>query len=116
VDDPNAEALHNLRKRIKAARYALEHLQHCCEPALLAWIQELRQAQELLGELHDLQILSHTLGGSGSTLKSHRLPVLHRELEGQRAENWLRWRELAQRLQQDSHRRAIHRQLLELGR
>jgi len=116
VEDPTAEALHDLRKRIKAARYALEHLEDWCEPALKAWIQELRQAQELLGELHDLQILSHTLAGSGNTLKSHRLPVLRSELEGQQAEHWQRWRELAQRLQQDSHRRAIHRQLLELGR
>ena len=116
VEDPSAEALHDLRKRIKAARYALEHLEDWCEPALKAWIQELRQAQELLGELHDLQILSHTLAGSGNTLKSHRLPVLRSELEGQQGEHWLRWRELAQRLQQDSHRRAIHRQLLELGR
>jgi CHAD domain-containing protein len=116
VEDPTAEALHDLRKRIKAARYALEHLEDWCEPALKAWIQELRQAQELLGELHDLQILSHTLAGSGNTLKSHRLPVLRSELEGQQAEHWLRWRELAQRLQQDSHRRAIQRQLLELGR
>ena len=116
VEDPTAEALHDLRKRIKAARYALEHLEDWCEPALKAWIQELRQAQELLGELHDLQILSHTLAGSGNTLKSHRLPVLRSELEGQQGEHWLRWRELAQRLQQDSHRRAIHRQLLELGR
>ncbi len=117
VEDPSAEALHDLRKRIKAARYALEHLEDWCEPALQAWIQELRQAQETLGELHDLQILSHTLGGSGnSSLKSHRLPVLRSELEGQQAGHWLRWRELAQGLQQDSHRRAIHRQLLELGR
>ena len=116
VEDPTAEALHDLRKRIKAARYALEHLENWCEPALRAWIQELRQAQEILGELHDLQILSHTLAGHEGSLKSPHLPVLRNELEGQQAEHWLRWRELSQRLQQDSHRRAIHRQLLELGR
>ena len=116
VEDPTAEALHDLRKRIKAARYALEPLENWCEPVLRAWIQELRQAQELLGELHDLQILSHTLAGSESSLKSPHLPVLRSELEGQQAQHWLRWRELAQRLQQDSHRRTIHRQLLELGR
>lgn len=115
LEDPTAEALHDLRKRIKGARYALEHLEDWCEPALRAWIQELRQAQDHLGELHDLQILSHTLGGSGSPLKSSRLPVLRSELEGQQTEHWRRWRELAQRLQQDHHRQAIHRQLLELG-
>jgi len=115
VEDPTAEALHDLRKRIKAARYALEHLEDWCEPALLAWIHELRQAQEHLGELHDLQILNHTLGGSGSTLKSTRLPVLRSELEGLQSEHWRRWRELARRLQHDNQRYAIHRQLLELG-
>jgi len=41
--------------------------------------------------------------------------VLRSELECQQAEHRLRWRELAQLLQQDSHRRAIQRQLLELG-
>ena len=115
VEDPTAEALHDLRKRIKAARYALEHLEDWCEPALRAWIQELRQAQEHLGELHDLQILNHTLGGSGSSLTSTRLPVLCSELEGQQKEHWCRWRELARRLHHDNHRHAIHRQLLELG-
>ena len=116
VEDPTAEALHDLRKRIKAARYALEHLEDWCGPALRAWIQELRQAQEHLGELHDLQILNLTLGGGRSALKSSRLVVLRSELEGQQAEHWLRWRELALRLQQDHHRHAIHRQLLELGK
>lgn len=115
VEDPTAEALHDLRKHIKTARYALEHLGNWCEPALQDWIQELRQAQELLGELHDLQILCHTLGGSRHSLKASRLPALSSELEGQQAEHWLRWRELAQRLQQDTHRRFIQHQLLELG-
>ena len=115
VEDPSAEALHDLRKRIKAARYALEHLEKWCEPALQAWIQELRQAQAHLGELHDLEILSHTLRGSGSRLKSHPLPMLRSELEDQRRDHWLRWRELAQRLQQDHQRHATHRHLLELG-
>jgi len=115
VEDPAAEALHDLRKRIKAARYSLEHLEAWCEPALKSFIEELRQAQAHLGELHDLQILIHTLGGSESPLQSPRLPVLRGELEGQQATNWQRWRELARRLQQDSHRHAIHRHLLALG-
>jgi CHAD domain-containing protein len=42
VEDPAAEALHDLRKRIKAARYALEHLEAWCEPALKSFIEELR--------------------------------------------------------------------------
>ena len=115
MEDPAAEVLHDLRKRIKGARYALEHLEDWCQPPLQAWVQELRQAQDHLGELHDLQILGRSLGDNAKLLKASRLPVLRGELEAQQREHWLRWRELAQRLQQDNHRRTIHRQLLELG-
>lgn len=116
VEDPAAEALHDLRKRIKAARYALEHLEDWCEPPLQAWIQELRQAQDHLGELHDLQILGGSLGDNAKRLKASSLPVLRSELQAQQREHWLHWRELAQRLQQDDNRQDIQRRLLELGR
>jgi CHAD domain-containing protein len=116
VEDPAAEALHDLRKRIKAARYALEHLEDWCEPPLQAWIQELRQAQDHLGELHDLQILSGSLGDNAKLLKASSLPVLRSELQAEQREHWLRWRELAQRLQHDDNRQDIQRRLLELGR
>jgi CHAD domain-containing protein len=115
VEDPAAEVLHDLRKRIKAARYALDDLEDWCEPPLRAWVQELRRAQDHLGELHDLQILDRSLGDNAKLLKASHLPMLRGELEAQQREHWLRWRELAQRLQRDSDRRAIHRQLLELG-
>jgi CHAD domain-containing protein len=114
LDDPAAEALHDLRKRIKAARYALEPLQDWCEPPLQAWIGELRQAQDHLGELHDLQVLSRTLG-SGDRLAKGTLPVLASLLAERQLEHWLRWREQAQRLLLDDQRRAVQRQLLELG-
>jgi CHAD domain-containing protein len=82
----------------------------------LAWIEDLRQAQDLLGELHDLQILIRTLADGGSHRKQKDLPVLRAELEGQRLQHWLRWHELSQRLLADSNRYSIQRQLLELGR
>jgi CHAD domain-containing protein len=115
VDDPTAEALHDLRKAIKAARYALEHLEDWCEPALQSWIQQLRQAQEQLGELHDLQILGSCLGDNAKLLKPSRLPVLCSELETQQRDHWLRWRDLAETLHQDDQRRNIQRRLLALG-
>jgi len=116
VEDPAAEVLHDLRKQIKAARYALEHLEAWCEPPLQAWVQELRQAQDHLGELHDLQILGRSLGDNAKLLKTAHLPVLNRELEAQQREHWLHWREQAQRLLQDGQRRSIQRLLLELGK
>ena len=116
VTDPAAEALHELRKRIKAARYCLENLEPWCDASLLAWIEDLRQAQDHLGELHDLQILNRSLKEGGNHRKRKDLPVLHAELEGQQLQHWLRWHELSQRLLADSNRSSIQRQLLQLGR
>jgi CHAD domain-containing protein len=115
VDDPSAEALHGLRKRIKQARYSLEGLQPWCTPAVRSWIEELKQAQDDLGDLHDLQVLSLTLMGHESLRKTEDLPVLHAELAGRQQRHWLRWRELAQRLQDDGHRNAIQRQLADMS-
>lgn len=115
VEDPASEALHGLRKRIKEARYSLENLERWCEPPLLAWLEDLRQAQQHLGELHDLQILYRNLADSHSLRKRSALPVLRTELEGQQLQHWLRWRELARSLVSDSKRHTLQRQLAALG-
>lgn len=115
LEDPAGEALHDLRKRIKRARYSLESLERWCEPPLRTWIHDLRQAQDHLGELHDLQILGHGFLEREQLRKATSLPVLTAELQRQRQLHWLQWRELAQRLHQDDHRKAIQRHLLELG-
>jgi CHAD domain-containing protein len=113
--DPEGESLHDLRKRIKKARYSLENLQHWCAPPLREWIHDLRQAQDHLGELHDLQILQLSLVERGQRGKSPDLPVLHGELVDQRNLHWQGWRELAQRLREDGQRKSLHRHLLALG-
>lgn len=115
VEDPNAEVLHELRKRIKQARYSVENLGRWCEPPLQEWMEDLRQAQDHLGELHDLQILQSRFAGDEPFRKAAGLPVLRAELENQQRLHWQRWRELALRLHQDSHRKAIQHHLLELG-
>lgn len=113
--DPAATALHGLRKRIKAARYGLDIVDVWCEPPLLAWIDDLRQAQDHLGELHDLQVLNHNLSDSVNLRQRPRLPVLRAELEALQLQHWLRWRALAERLQRDEQRTALQRHLLTLG-
>jgi CHAD domain-containing protein len=115
VEDPTAEALHGLRKRIKAARYSLENLERWCSPPLLAWIDDLRQAQDHLGDLHDLQIVNGTLAVGKGLRKRSALPVLQAELENQTLHHWLCWRELSQRLIRHSNRKMIQSQLVSLG-
>ncbi len=115
TDDPTAEALHALRKRIKGARYALEHFEGWCQQPLKDWIAELRQAQDHLGELHDLQVLSRSLSQRSGPLKSERLPILRSEIERQQQEHWQRWQQQAQRMRCDSNRHAIQLALVQLG-
>lgn len=114
VNDPEAEVLHDLRKRIKRARYGLEPFERWCQPALLDWIEDLKQAQEHLGELHDLQVLQRGVVVAESLRCIVQLPVLRAELAAQREVHWLRWRALAERLCQDRDRRATQRLLLDL--
>lgn len=113
--DPLAETLHGLRKRIKQARYSLEHLDPWCVPAIQTWIQDLRSAQDHLGDLHDLQILHRNFILGDSLKKPLKLPVLQAELEAQQEVAWVQWRELAERMHTESYRRTVQRQLLELG-
>ena len=115
AEDPTAEALHDLRKRIKGARYALEHFEHWCDPILKAWIAELRQAQDDLGELHDLQFLSRILNESSGPLKAERLPSLCSEIENQQQDRWQRWQEQARWMRCDSNRHGIQLALLQIG-
>ena len=115
VEDPFAESLHGLRKRIKQARYALEGLDPWCAPPLRDWVKDLRLAQDHLGELHDLQVLHSTFEAHGTFQKSLGLPALRAELQAQQRGHWSQWQELARRLQADSQRRSIQRHLLELG-
>jgi hypothetical protein len=78
-------------------------------------VQDLRQAQDHLGELHDLQVLNQIFVEREHLRQPSAVPVLHAELEGQQQLHWLRWRELAQRLHQDCARQTIQRHLLALG-
>ncbi len=113
--DPEAECLHDLRKRIKNARYSLEPLERWCAPALRERVQELRAAQDHLGELHDLQILNRGFVERERRGRPSDLPVLRAVLEQQRHQHWQGWRELAERLCADEARQAMQRQLLALG-
>lgn len=114
--DPAASSLHDLRKRIKAMRYALDTLQPWCAPALLEWVEDLRQAQEHLGELHDLQILGRRFVARNGQGRGSGLPRFRALLRDQELEHWRCWRALALRLASGDARDGIRRQLLDLGR
>ena len=116
VEDPFSETLHDLRKCIKRARYAMENLEAWCSPPLLDWIEDLRQAQDHLGNLHDLQILQSSFRKDERLWATSQMPVMRAELVSLQRLHWLQWRELALRMHQVGNRHAIQHQLQMLGR
>jgi len=114
-EDPAADSLHGLRKRIKMARYALEPLEPFCPAELRGWIADLRQAQGHLGELHDLQVLEGRLQAEGQRRRGKGLTGLRQELARQRQEHWRLWCQQAPALQADGRRHCVQNLLLELG-
>jgi CHAD domain-containing protein len=114
-DDPRAKELHDLRKRIKGVRYASENLEPFLDDTIGAWIRELKQAQDNLGDLHDLQVLAAALSDRSLPVTLKELPEMGREIQRQQAERWRQWQEQAQRLSCEDGRRAIHQHLLRLA-
>ncbi|WP_216904481.1 CHAD domain-containing protein [Synechococcus sp. CCY 9618] len=115
AEDPSSEDLHDLRKRIKGVRYALENLEPFLAPSVLAWIAQLRQAQDDLGELHDLQVIQSLLLDRPRSRPHGGFPALEAEIGRQRSDHWHRWRELSAELCNASGRHNLQRELFALG-
>jgi CHAD domain-containing protein len=107
ASDPRSEELHSLRKRIKGVRYALEHLVDLLDAPGQGWIAALKQAQGLLGDLHDLQVLEACLLDRPGQRPGGDLAGLRAELERQRVAVWGQWRPLAALLLLPESRRAL---------
>jgi CHAD domain-containing protein len=79
---------------------------------LQASILDLKHAQEILGDLHDLQVLSEALADALGGDLVERLPELHRLIGTQEAERWQEWQALSGTLRADGHRQTVWRVLL----
>ncbi|MFM7265600.1 MAG: CHAD domain-containing protein, partial [Cyanobium sp.] len=95
AEHPRDLQLHALRKRIKGLRYSLEALVNRLEPSGRDWIAAFKQAQTVLGELHDLQVLEALLHEEQARIPASASQGVQAELERQRAIAWARWRELS---------------------
>ncbi|WP_172820819.1 CHAD domain-containing protein [Cyanobium sp. NIES-981] len=107
-----AKQLHDLRKGLKGARYRLENLQPLAGATAGHWLEQLKQAQELLGDLHDIAVLRQVIESRLKGPLSRRLPRLHALLQQQQAASWASWRLLAERLLGFPQRRQLLQGLL----
>jgi hypothetical protein len=112
VNDPAADDLHELRKRIKGLRYNLEPFIPFLPTKILDWIEELKQAQTVLGELHDLTVLEASLLSQPLRRKASPLPSLQGAISQRQQQHWQQWQAQAGRLCSDANRQDLHRLIL----
>lgn len=103
----DVDSLHGLRKQIKTVRYQLENLSGLMGPQVQPWIGHLRQGQDLLGELNDLEVLRQAIEDQLPSRLRQTLPQLHWLLEQHGLRCWSLWREQVDQLWTPRHRRRL---------
>jgi CHAD domain-containing protein len=104
--------VHDLRKQCKHARYALENLLSHTGPRCRAWAGRFRGLQDLLGELHDLEVLRRAIDDQLPAGTLADLPMLAQLLEKDAQRCWQRWGLESVDLQRPQRRRQLWRDLL----
>lgn len=107
AQDPRDGSLHELRKRLKGVRYGHENLEAFLGEAGLRWIRDCKSAQEVLGELHDLQVLAAVLEERNHRRRKRSAAPLAQALEARLGQCWERWRSLAPTLREPHRRREL---------
>jgi CHAD domain-containing protein len=106
------EAIHGLRIAIKRARYGLEALGPMAGRSTRRWIQRLKAAQDLLGELNDGEVLRRAIDSQIPQGLDEAMPELLALLDQQRQELWQQWRPMACSMNTSRQRRSLLQALL----
>jgi len=119
VDDPHGtsglEAVHQLRRRLKAARYGLANLRGL-EPddtALDRWVSRFKAMQETLGDLNDLQVLQSAITRQLDSEIDAVVPTLAALLADSRTTAWDQWLQLSAALRPIAGRQQLYAFILD---
>lgn len=106
--DRDAPNLHDLRKRIKQARYGLANLQPLVPESLDPWLGSFKSQQETLGMLNDLQVLTKALDNQLGGALETELPDLHQQMQAQKRGLWQQWQGQARWMLAEPGRKALY--------
>lgn len=109
VSEENSEVLHDLRKACKYARYQAEFFTPFYGEAFQTWVNEIKELQSRLGQLHDAQVMTTLL----THLKQKPLPALQAKLAENQQEALSTWETTRQRYLTPEFRYQLHHLILQ---
>ncbi len=107
------ELLHDLRKQAKRVRYQMSLFTDLYEPSFSDYIEEVKQIQEVLGEIQDNSVLGDFLGHVFDANLKKQTPEFAGLLADNRYQAWQKWQGLQQRYLMGEVRQAFRQQVLQ---
>ena len=106
--DHDRACLHDLRKKIKRARYGLANLKELAGDSLGVWLERFKAQQDILGGLNDLQVLEQAIEEQLVGDLAQALPQLSLRLKQQKRLHWQQWQGQASSMVGEPGRRELH--------
>lgn len=111
ASDLNGEILHDLRKTCKYVRYQSEFFTSFYGKSFKGWVDELKDLQDGLGKVHDLDVLRALL--MHNLPKAKVIPELLQAMQDDCMEFMMRWEPLRQKYLSPDFRYHLHLMILE---
>lgn len=110
--DHSGKTLHSLRKQAKRLRYQMELFTDLYGESYMAYVAEIKNIQEILGEMQDSVVLAEWLMDVLDSDINKELPTLATIFAENRYQLWQRWQPLQQRYLNGETRHRFHLTLL----
>jgi CHAD domain-containing protein len=111
LTDDNVHTLHDLRKACKHVRYQADFFQSFYGDPFQQWIEEIKELQDSLGQLQDIQVLHELL--SQHLPKDSRIDGLLAVMGDRQSQALVHWEPTRQKYLDNQFRRDLRRLVLE---
>ncbi|MCA1993456.1 MAG: CHAD domain-containing protein, partial [Coleofasciculus sp. S288] len=109
----HGDMLHSLRKQAKRVRYQMELFTDCYGDTYEDYLKEIKEIQQLLGEIQDSFVLAEFLTNALDSQITEQLPTLAAQLTERRYQAWQEWHSLQQRYLNPQTRKELYQTLLQ---
>ncbi|MEA5579819.1 CHAD domain-containing protein [Nodularia harveyana UHCC-0300] len=106
------EIIHNLRKQAKRVRYQMELFSELYSEYYAAYITEMKNIQDILGNIQDSVVMSEWLADVFKSEIDTNLPTLATLLKENRYQLWQQWQPVQELYFQPEHRHNFHLTIL----